>query len=117
MNTFLTLLNTPDLTSVIEESLRHHRKRIYPASATLSMYLTQTLHSDSSCQNIVNIVAIDRLNAGQRLGNTYTGGYCRARQRLPIKMVSNLSHCRSDLPIKWYDFKCCYWTIQRKRRE
>ena len=106
LNTFFNLLNTPDLSSALEESLPKHRKRIYPPSATLSMFLTQILNPDSSCQNIVNVAAIDRINADLPLGSILTGGYCRARQRLPIKMVSNLVYKTGQLtenliPKKW----------------
>lgn len=97
LDTFFNLLNTPDLSLILEKSLPKHRKRVYPPSATLSMYLTQTLNSDSSCQNIVNVAAISRLNAGLPLGSTFTGGYCRARQRLPIKMVSSLVYKTGQL--------------------
>lgn len=90
ITTFFDLLNTPDLHSSLDESLPKHRRRMYPPLVTLSMFLAQTLNPDSSCQNIVNTVAIDRIQAGQPLGSTLTGGYCRARQRLPIKVVSNL---------------------------
>lgn len=106
LNIFFNVLNTPDLLSILEETQPSHRKRIYPPIATLSMYLTQTLQFDSSCQNIVNVAAINRMNAGLSIGSILTGGYCRARQRLPIKMVSSLVHkvgqfTESLIPKKW----------------
>jgi len=97
LNTFFNLLNTPDLSLMLGESLPKHRKRLYPPLATLSMFLTQTLNPDSSCQNIVNIAAIDRTGAGLPPGSILTGGYCRARQRLPIKMVSSLVYKTGQL--------------------
>jgi hypothetical protein len=90
LNTFFNLLNAPDLSLELEEYLPNHRSRLYPPITTLSMFLTQALNSDSSCQNIVNSIAIDRLEAGFPLISTLTGAYCRARQRLPTIMISHL---------------------------
>jgi hypothetical protein len=106
LNTFFNVLNTPDLTPILEETEPNHRKRMYPPITTLSMYLTQTLQFDSSCQNIVNVAAINRMNTGLSVGSILTGGYCRARQRLPIKMVSSLVDkvgqlTESLIPKKW----------------
>lgn len=106
LKTFFNVLNTPDLSSILEEAQPHHRKRIYTPITTLSMYLTQTLQADSSCQNIVNVAAVNRMNVGLSVGSTFTGGYCRARQRLPINMVSSLVHkvgqlTESLIPKKW----------------
>ena len=90
LNTFFNLLNAPDLSLAISETLPQHRKRSYPPLATLSMFLTQALNPDRSCQNIVNMVAVEKIKSGSLPTSTLTGGYCRARQRLPIKLVSNL---------------------------
>jgi hypothetical protein len=97
INTFFNVLNTPDLSLALDESVPKHRKRIYPPSVTLSMYLTQTLSADSSCQNIVNVAAVGRMAAGLPLGSILTGGYCRARQRMPLQMVSNLTYRAGQL--------------------
>src|SRR5690348_6278973 len=94
--TFLNLLNNPALLLSLE-SLPKHRKRLYSPITTLSMFLAQTLNADGSCQNIVNANAIDRLNSGLPLGSTLTGAYCRARQRLPIKLISDLVYKTSIL--------------------
>jgi hypothetical protein len=90
LSTFFNLLNTSDLSLTIDDTLPKHRKRSYPPLTTLSMFLTQALNPDRSCQNIVNMVAIESIKSGSPQLSTLTGGYCRARQRLPIKMVSNL---------------------------
>lgn len=97
MDTFFNLLSRPDLCSNLEEFLPKHRERMYPPLATLSMFLTQALNPDSSCQNIVNAAAIGRACAGLELGSTLTGGYCRARQRLPTEMISNLVYKTGQL--------------------
>ena len=66
------------------------------------MFLTQALNEDSSCQNIVNTVA---LNTNKNISIT-TGGYCRARQRLHVKMIKNLTKQTSEdslekVPKRW----------------
>jgi hypothetical protein len=54
------------------------------------MFMAQALSADRSCQRAVNELAIKQLRAGLKPCSTHTGGYCRARQRLPVEMVSNL---------------------------
>jgi hypothetical protein len=51
------------------------------------MFITQALSADKSCQKIVNDMAINKCINGLKLSSTHTGGYCRARQRLPLEMV------------------------------
>lgn len=88
---FFNLLTNETLFDKTEELLPQHRERLYPPTETLSMFLAQAMNSDRSCQNIVNQAALTRLTGGLAVGSTHTGGYCRARQRLPLKMVSGLT--------------------------
>jgi len=97
LRTLFNLLNSSDLSLTIEQTIPKHRKRSYPPLTTLSMFLTQALNSDSSCQNIVNMVAIERIKSGSHPASTLTAGYCRARQRLPIALVSNLVYKTGQL--------------------
>ena len=71
--------------------LPEHRERLYPPTETLSMFLAQAMSADRSCQNAVNQAALQRLCSGLTVNSTHTGGYCRARQRLPLNMVSCLA--------------------------
>jgi hypothetical protein len=88
---FFNLLTSDALLDKVEELLPEHRERLYPPTETLSMFLAQAMSADRSCQNIVNQVAIQRFSGGLSTGSTHTGGYCRARQRLPLVMVSDLA--------------------------
>lgn len=88
---FFNLLTSDTLLSKVEELLPTHRERRYPPTETLSMFLTQGMNADRSCQFIVNQGAVQRLACGLSSTNTYTGGYCRARQRLPLEMVTSLT--------------------------
>lgn len=87
---FFNLLTSPELFEALESLLPDHRERLFPPTETLAMFLSQALHMDRSCQRAVNEAAITRLLADMKPCSTFTGGYCRARQRLPLTMVSSL---------------------------
>ena len=55
------------------------------------MFMAQALKPDRSCQGIVNDAAVKRLLHGLPPCSTKTGGYCKARQRLPLETVSGIS--------------------------
>ena len=85
------LLTSDLLLEEIEKRLPEHRERLFPPTETLAMFVTQTLSADRSCQHVVNQAAVQRLITGLPVCSTHTGGYCRARQRLPLEMVSGLT--------------------------
>lgn len=87
---FFNLLTHPELLDEVEALLPAHRERLFPPTETLSMFLAQVLSADGSCQHAVNEAAIKRLGNGLQVCSTYTGAYCRARQRLPMEMASTL---------------------------
>jgi hypothetical protein len=87
---FFNMLTSPELLDQVEVLLPDHRERLYPPTETLSMFLAQALSTDRSCQCAVNDAAIKRLAGGLTPCSTHTGAYCRARQRLPVEMVSTL---------------------------
>lgn len=89
---FFNLLTSEALLETVEAlSPAVFRERLYPPSETLSLFLAQALSADRSCQHIVNQAAIERLRGGLSTCSTHTGGYCLARQRLPLAMVRGLS--------------------------
>ena len=87
---FFNQLTGPELLDTIEATLPEHRERLFPPTETLSMFLAQALKPDRSCQNIVNDAAVKRLTGGLPQCSTNTGAYCKARQRLPLEMLSKL---------------------------
>ena len=93
--------------SKVEELLpEEHREREFPPTETLSMFLAQAMSEDRSCQKTVNEAAIKRVVGGLSPCSTATGGYCRARQRLPLGMVSTLVRFTGELmnnqiPDRW----------------
>lgn len=103
---FFNLLTSDALLSKVESLLPAHRERLYPPTETLSMFLAQAMSADRSCQNIVNQAAIQKVTGGLPSGSTHTGGYCRARKRLPEDLVSELTRevgnlIDQHLPDEW----------------
>ena len=94
---FFNMLTSPELLDQVEILLPEHRERLYPPTETLSMFLAQALSTDRSCQRAVNDAAIKRLVGGMTACSTHTGAYCRARQRLPVEMVSTLVRTAGQL--------------------
>jgi len=90
-NHFFNLLTSPQLLETVEAQLPDHRERQYPPTVTLSMFLSQTMSADGSCQNAVNETNMTRLRSGLPTYGVHTGGYCLARQRLPQELVSALT--------------------------
>lgn len=103
---FFNLLTSPELLSTVEDLLPAHRERHYPPTETLSMFLAQALSADRSCQKAVNDAAVKKIMSGLTPASTHTGGYCKARQRLPLEMVSKLA-CQTgelinnQIPEQW----------------
>lgn len=94
---FFNLLTSPQLLDCVEEHLPEHRERLYPPTTTLAMFLSQALNTDASCQNAVNTFAVQRMCDGFFASSVRTGGYCRARQRLPLEMISSVAKRTGEL--------------------
>ena len=92
---FFNVLTSPEVLDATEALSPEHRERLYPPTVTLSMFMRQTLEADGSCQKAVNRWAAQRVADGLCPSSTRTGGYCRARARLPLSMVSGLAQVSS----------------------
>lgn len=88
---FFNLLTSPELLETTEALQPEHRERVYTPTVTLSMFMRQVLEADGSCQKAVNGWAAQRAADGLKACSVHTGGYCKARQRLPLEMVSGLT--------------------------
>jgi hypothetical protein len=84
------LLTDDSLLDHVERLSPAYRERLFPPTQTLSMFIAQALSVDRSCQNSVNQAVAKRFLTGLRSCSAHTGGYCRARQRLPQEMISGL---------------------------
>ncbi len=103
---FFNVLTSPELLATTEALLPEHRERLYPPTVTLSMFMRQVLETDGSCQKAVNGWAAQRAADGLEPCSVRTGGFCRARQRLPLEMVSTLTRQTGRLlsekaPAQW----------------
>jgi Transposase DDE domain len=87
---FFNLLTGPGLLEKVEALLPSHRERLFPPTETAAMFLAQVVSADRSCRRIVDEVATQRLLGHLPLCSTHTGAYCRARQRLPTRLLSQL---------------------------
>ena len=94
LNGFHSILTSDDLMDEISALSPEYRDRIYPPTNVLSMFLTQAMNADRSCQNIVNQAALQRLTRQQSKTSTRTGAYCRARQKLPLHGLPAYAHGR-----------------------
>jgi Transposase DDE domain len=88
---FFNVLTGPELLQTTEALLPEHRERLYPPTVALSMFMRQTLEADGSCQKAVNGWAAQRAADGLSACSVRTGGYCQARQRLPLEMITTLT--------------------------
>ncbi|WP_037471901.1 IS4 family transposase [Simplicispira psychrophila] len=88
---FFNVLSSAQFLDTTEALWPHHRQRLYPPTVALSMFMRQVLQADGSCQEAVNSWAAQRAATGLSACSVRTGGYCRARQRLPLEAISTLA--------------------------
>lgn len=88
---FFNLLTGPQLLDQVEQQLPAHRERVYAPIETLSLFMTQALSADGSCQAAVDRHSVERMVNGLPPCSTSTGAYCKARQRLPLTMIQSLT--------------------------
>ena len=84
---FFDLLTGPQLLERAAALAPPHRNRLFPDMKVLSMFCTQALSADGSCQQAVDGEALRRLAQDLPPCSSDTGGYCKARQRLPAVLI------------------------------
>jgi hypothetical protein len=94
---FFNLLTGPELMEMTDSLLPEHRERLYPPTLALSMFMGQVLSEDGSCQKAVDSWAAQRAAEGLSVRSVNTGAYCKARQRLPLEMMSALARHTAKL--------------------
>ncbi len=87
-DTLYNLVTHPDL---VLEDLPEFRHRIYTPMRSLSMFISQALNPDGSCQKVVDDLALRRSVSDDNLCSVSTGAYCKARKRLPESMIVSLT--------------------------
>lgn len=84
-----TILNREKCQALLNGSCEF-RERIYSPCKTIFTFIKQVLSPDKSCKNAVSGVIVEQLQALKTPSSSNTGPYCKARKRLPEKMVRGL---------------------------
>jgi hypothetical protein len=88
-----------DLDGFADEVRRHvgiTRDRVYTPLVTLALFLRQVVDADHCCRAAVEHLAAARAAAGLPRCSDDTGGYCKARQRLPLALIQGLARRTGD---------------------
>jgi hypothetical protein len=91
----LKLFGGEALERVVAE-LPPYRERVFPPLKVLSMFCAQALAPDGSCQRAVDALALERTAQGAPPCSSATGGYCRARERLPLAVPQTLARALAE---------------------
>lgn len=76
--------------AVVEEEVGCYRERVYPPLTTLGLFVGQALSADGACQDAVARNLSERTAKGEAICSLSSGPYCKARQRLPLGLISRL---------------------------
>src|SRR5262245_29312523 len=90
------LLSAEHLARVITEEAGPTRDRIFTPLVTVATFLGQVLADDHSCQAAVDRQIAWRAARGLPPCSPDTGGYCKARQRLPEGLLPRLTRDAAD---------------------
>lgn len=67
------------------------RKRAFTPAQTLGLFVAQTLSRDEACSTVVNRFNKERKLKGLMPVSEDASGYCKARARLPVELINDLS--------------------------
>src|SRR3954454_7807004 len=87
---FHDLLEPDTVAQVFNANHVTFRDRIFTPLVTLWTFLSQVLSPDHSCREPVARLSAFRVARGQKSCGPETGSSCKARQRLPLKVVTDL---------------------------
>jgi hypothetical protein len=88
---FLDLLSRSSVEAACRRCRHQWRDRIYTPWITLSLFLSQMISDDHSCDEAVERLQKFRHDRGLSAVSPDTGSYCEARQRLPEGLIWNLA--------------------------
>ncbi len=89
---FEKLLPRQQVCDLVKHHGVHFRERLYTPLLTLWTFLYQVLSADQSCRAAVaRLLAALSLGDGDMVCSAQTGAYCKARQRLPESVLSDLT--------------------------
>ena len=103
---FKHILSTEKLARIVAEEVGKTRDRIFTPVVTLCTFLSQILSDDHSCLAAVARLLAWRCAQGLPPCSPDTGGYCKARQRLPETLLPRLVRdtadgLQEDAPAAW----------------
>jgi hypothetical protein len=80
-------------TELISEKLAtlEYRDRVFPPDMTIFAFLSQVMGQDQSCSSAVTQVIAHLARCGEEIPSVNTAAYCKARARLPEKILSELA--------------------------
>lgn len=87
---FRDLLPELEMMAAIEAEKIEYRNRLFNPIVTVWAFLSQVLDTDKSLQNAVSRVIAWLAQAGESVPSTDTGGYSKARKRLPEGLLNRL---------------------------
>jgi hypothetical protein len=87
---FEELLPESTIIEILEAQKLKYRNRLFNPIVTLWAFLSQVLDTDKSLQNAVSRIIAWLAAAGEAIPTTDTGGYAKARKRLPEKFLLRL---------------------------
>jgi hypothetical protein len=88
---FRDLLDPNAVARVVEQNHVTFRERIFTPLITLWTFLSQVLSLDHSCREAVARLIAFRVARGEKPCGPETGSYCKARKRLPLKVITDLA--------------------------
>src|SRR5438876_10052779 len=103
---FAEVLSPSLIQQLFDEHKVEFRERDYPPLITLAMFLSQCHDADPSLRQAVARRLAQRVAQGQPEGSSNTGAYAKARQRLPEKVVADLTRYTGqqllrEAPVPW----------------
>lgn len=93
---FHDLLDPASVQRVLQDHHVRFRDRIFSPLVTLWTFLSQVLSPDHSCREAVARVIAFRVARGEEPCGPETGSFCKARQRLPLTVLTDLARGRAQ---------------------
>lgn len=102
---FAALLSQDQAEQVLREENVSWSERVFSPLVTLWVFLSQVIDPDHSMRQAVARLVAHRLHNNQRACSADTGAYCKARQRLPERVLQRLmqqtGQLSAETPAAW----------------
>ena len=104
---FSSVLTLQDIVDLISQTCVETYDRIFTPVVTLCTFLRQIHSDDPSCRAAVARLNATRAAQGLAPSSPLTGGYCKARQRLPETLLHRLvplsgQRLQQQVPTAWH---------------